>query len=81
MSIFFFHLTITLTFKDKELAGQAAYFLQKRVQRLWITYYFYLVFAFQIDFQVIATDFNSDSLESLRQEGVNENLDIKVRFS
>merc|ERR1712032_1356146 len=28
--------------------------------------------------KVIATDFNNESLESLRQEAVNENLDIKV---
>jgi len=29
--------------------------------------------------KVIATDFNNESLESLRQEAVNENLDIKVK--
>ena len=29
---------------------------------------------------MIATDFNNESLESLRQEAVNENLNIKVIF-
>ena len=75
------YLNFFLNFKDKELVGQAVYFLQEKVLRLslYLIWYF-LIGIVLTDFQVIATDFNNESLESLRQEAVNENLDIKVIF-
>ena len=77
-----FAVSFNINIQGQGIGRASCLFLAKEgakvVKILLFPYGICIIIIFPIDFQVIATDFNNDSLESLRQEAFNENLDIKV---